>query len=156
MLRELNHQVERRDPLSQRALANRFNCSLGTINKAIDESLGKVTRRKSRVHQLSDRLIRKRLSAAKEVLREEILPERMQHLVTLDESWLFLDDCNKKSPICYVDAGDHVPENWTEVRHETFGPKIMTVGILTGLGPVDLIFVPSKLKIVRNSTGCFL
>jgi len=87
------------------------------------------------------------LSAAKELVREEILPERMQYLVILDESWLFLNDCSKKSPICYVDAGDHVPENRTEVRHENFGPKIMTVGILTGRGPVDLIFVPSKVKI---------
>jgi len=71
----------------------------------------------------------------------------MEFVVTIDEAWLFLNETNKKTKICYVEKGKNIPESWTCEKSETFSPKLMVVGIITGRGTVPLIQVPPKVKI---------
>lgn len=140
-------ESERENPPTQAKMASKFGCALSTISNIIHKDLGKQTRRKSKTHGLTEDQENRRARAAKILLKNEITDERLEYLVTIDEAWLAVQDCNRKSDICYVDKGESVPDNWTQPRAESFGPKVMAVGILTGRGTVPLFFVPPKAKI---------
>jgi hypothetical protein len=71
----------------------------------------------------------------------------MEFVVTLDESWIELSDCNRKRRICYISKEKNTPENWVYERKESFPPKFTVIGNITGRGVLPLIDVPDNTKV---------
>jgi hypothetical protein len=71
----------------------------------------------------------------------------MEFVVTLDESWIELSDCNRKRRICYISKEKNIPENCVFERKESFSLKFMVIGIIAGRGVLLLIEVPDKTKV---------
>ena len=84
---------------------------------------------------------------ARKLTRKYVRPRNYEFLVTIDESWLYLDDCNQSNPVCYVKRGEDTENQNIITSHELGGKKIMCIGILTGRGPVPLQFVQQNVKI---------
>ena len=146
-LQRVHDQCTTQDPPTQRVLANRLDCSLRTVNRIIHEDLNLQTRRKAKVHALNKDQMKRRAERLKTLLESRLTEANLEFCCTIDESWLYLQDCNRTSDICYVERGQSVPDQWTSTRNERFGPKVMAVGILTGRGPIPLFFVPEKAKV---------
>lgn len=147
MVQKVREQCASENPASQRTIANKLGCSLRTVNRAIHEDLGLATRKKGKVHALNEGQMKRRAERLKKLVRSELTEANFEFLCTIDESWLYLQDCNRGSDICYVKRGESVPDEWAATRSERFGPKVMAVGILTGRGPIELFFVPDGVKV---------
>lgn len=147
LLNRLEKMCAKRNPLTQRSMASKLNCSSGLVNSAIHNDLGLVTRKKFKVHSIIDRHIKQRAKACKYLIENEVVPDRLEYIVTLDESWLYLKDCNQDRDICYREKGRRVPEDWTIEHGDSFGDKIMVVAVLTGRGVGPLFHVPTNVKI---------
>ena len=146
-LQKIRAECNKENPPSQRVLANRTGCLLRTVNRIIHEDLHKKTRKKQRVHALSKDQMDRRQTRLKCLLESELKEKNLEFCCTIDESWLYLQDCNRKSDIRYVEAGESVPDAWVSQRNERFGPKVMAVVNLTGHGPIPLFFVPEGAKV---------
>ena len=128
-------------------MAKKLNVSTTVINRIIHDDLALKTRKKIKLHWLNDNHIANRKTNARKLTRKYVRPENYEFLVTIDESWLYLDDCNQSNPVCYVKRGEDTENQNIITSHELGGKKIMCIGILTGRGPVPLQFVQQNVKI---------
>lgn len=67
-------------------------------------------------------------------------------MVTLDEAFFSINDCNGRRSI-YYKKKDMKSQNFVKMRRESFETKFMVVGAITGKGTLPLIRVPAKVKI---------
>lgn len=135
------------NPVSQRVLANRLNMAQTTVRKIIHKDLDLVTRKKTALHMLTpnDKLNRK--TNFRKLYKNHLAGDRSEFVVTVDEAWVYLNDCNQKSPICYVKRGEKTPGDWILNCKECFPKGFMVIGALSGRGPLPLIKVPGKVKV---------
>ena len=61
-----------------------------------------------------------------------------------------LSECNVGSKFVYKKPGEPLTESQLTKKAELGDAKVMAVAVLTGRGPLPLIFVPSKAKINSN------
>lgn len=128
-------------------MAKKLGVSTALVNQIIHEDLGLKTRKKAKLHQLNERQIQIRKTNVRKLSRHHIRRENFEFLVTLDETWLYLDDCNGQNPVCYLKEGKIRDNQQVIKQHELGGKKIMVIGILTGRGPIPLKFVGKNVKI---------
>jgi hypothetical protein len=147
MLAKLKDLTNCENPKSQRIMAIKCNTSQTTINRAIHNDLNLKTRRKSKVHKLLPKHKKNRRVNSLKLLKTHLQKKNMEFVVTLDESWIELSDCNRKRRICYISKESNIPENWVFERKESFSPKFMVIGIITGRGVLPLIEVLDKTKV---------
>lgn len=147
LIKRVETESSKENPPTQRALASRFGCALSTINGIIHRDLKLQTRKKPKVHKLTELHIQKRFMRCKFLHDTEVTEDKLEYCVTLDEAWLALNDCNRSREICYVQQGCRVPDEWVFERDQNFGTKIMAVAVLTGRGAGPIFFVPPKVKI---------
>jgi hypothetical protein len=132
------------NPKSQRIMAIKCNTPQTTINRAIHDDLNLKTQRKSKVHNPPQK---NRMVNSLKLLKTHLQKKNMEFVVTLDESWIELSDCNRKRRICYISKEKSISENRGYERKESFSPKFMVIVIITGRGVLPLIEVPDKTKV---------
>lgn len=138
--------IKNPNPPSQREIAKRCNVSQRTVNNIIHQYLDKKTFRKTRLHVLKDSHKENRKTNSRKLYERHLAGGKSEFVVTLDEAWFYLQNCNGKRRIYYekrrAEADEYVYEN-----SEKFSDKFMVVGAITGRGPLPLIRVPEKVKI---------
>lgn len=143
-------ECKKEDPPTQDDIAKKLKCTKSSVFRVIHQDLAKQKRKKTKVHAMKPVHMQKRWKRFANLLQTDLTKENLEYCCTLDESWLYLQDCNRKRDICYVDKGEKVPDDFVFERHERFGEKVMAVGILTGRGAVPLFFVPGEVKVNRH------
>ena len=128
-------------------MANIIGASQQTVGRIIPEDLFLRSSKKPKLQVLKPKHIESRKKNARKLSRDIVRQENYEFLVTLDESWLYLNNCNKGEPILYLKPGQDPSEDQLENSEQLGAKKLMAVGILTGRGPIPLIFVPTKAKI---------
>lgn len=139
--------IKKENPPTQNELAKKFKCSRRSIGRIIHRDLKFVTRKKCKVHGLKPSHVANRKTTARKVYEKYLSGPKSKFMVTIDEAWFYLTNCNGKRKICYRKKGDPVPSNWNVLRQEGFPEKIMVVGGITGKGLLSLHKVPPKVKI---------
>jgi len=147
LVRKVAGITKKENPISQRSMAKLFGVSQATINRAIKVNLKQRTRRKIRVHVLKPHHIKNRKTTARKLYEKYLAGQKFKNVVSLDEGWFFMANCNGKRKICYMRIGEKVPANWVIERSESYGDKIMVVGAITGKGVLPLHRVPPNVKI---------
>ncbi len=102
MLAKLKDLTNCENPKSQRIVAIKCNTSQTTINRVIHNDLNLKTRRKSKVHKLLPKHNKICRVNSLKLLKTHLQKKNMEFVVTLDESWIELSDCNRKRRICYI------------------------------------------------------
>ena len=102
--------------------------------------MNKETRKKTRVHKLTDDHKKNRKTNCRKLYENNIAGYRFEYVITLDESLVYEDDANGQSQICYITRGENLSE-----KGESFAKNFMMAGIITGTVP--LFRVPSNVKI---------
>lgn len=103
--------------------------------------------KKTKVHRLGQNSKKNRKTTCRKLYENYLAGYRSEYAVTVDEALVYVDNANKKRDICYLEAGDSVPESWVFEKGESFPEGFMLVGIITGRGTLPLIKVPSNVKI---------
>lgn len=147
MVSTIKNMCQRKSVPTQESMAKVLGCSIATVNQVIHEDLALKTRKKAKGHRLNERQIANRKTNVRKLSRSYVNSKHYEFLVTIDESWLYLDDCNKTNPICYVKNREDIENQDIITTHELGGKKIMCIGILTGRGPIPLQFVKQNVKI---------
>jgi len=146
-LKKLHRMTLKKNPPSIRSMSKSLGVSVQTVHKAIHKDLRKVIRRKAKVHALQPRHIRNRKTTARKLYERHLAGKKSEFIVTLDEAWFYVDNCNGERRICYRKINEKVPLKWVVQKPESFGPKIMVVGAISGRGVLPLQMVPPNVKI---------
>lgn len=94
------------NPPSQRTVAKSLKCSVSTVNKMINVDLNLKKAKKRNVHRLSLKYIAERRTRCRILYEKHLSKEKWKKIVTIDESWVYLNDCNKKRVIYYHKRGE--------------------------------------------------
>ena len=137
--------TSKRNPPSWNQMSRKLKVSPRTIQRII-QRLNKEKRKKAKVHRLTPAHIQNRKTNCRKLYEKVLAGQRSEFVVTLDEALFGLENCNGERKICYVKAGQQVPEDWV-VDHENFFESFMVVGAISGRGTLPLIKVPKKTKV---------
>jgi hypothetical protein len=67
-------------------------------------------------------------------LTNHLIQNNLDFVATLNETWLYLTNCNAGNDICYVSRGKKVPQTCVNEKVERYDEKIMVVGVLVTYG----------------------
>ena len=102
--------IEKESPESYRKIAKECKMSLRSVYKTIHDDLKKMKRVKQRVHRLTDAHKRNRKTNCRKLYENVLCGGKSEFVVSLDEAFVYLDDCNRKRRICYVKIGEDIPQ----------------------------------------------
>jgi hypothetical protein len=102
-------------------------------------------KKKYLVHALNAKHKRNRKTNCRKLYEGHLAGRKSEYMVTLDESYLYLQDGKISRRIYYSKSGNLDPK-FVKQKPEKFGDKIMIVGALTGGGVVPLIKVKQGVK----------
>lgn len=88
--------VTRENPPTQKSIANSLNTSVATVNKIINQDLQLKKAKKHNVHRLLPRHVAQRKTCCRILYENYLAGDKWKYVVTLDEAWVYLNDCNKK------------------------------------------------------------
>jgi hypothetical protein len=138
--------VTNANPISQPLMAKQLNMSAKCWSH---NSSGFTIRnpKKTKVHVLSDAHKANRKVNCRKLYDRHLSGSKYEFVVTLDETYIYLNYCNGRREICYVKRGEKVPEDWVKEQRELHPVGFMLVGAICGRGPIKLIRVPKKVKV---------
>lgn len=147
LISKVKKEVKKSNPISQNSIANKLNTNQTAINRIIHKDLKMATWNKTTVNKIteSDKVNRKR--NCRKLYEKHLAGNKSEFVVTLDEAYIYLDNCNNESKICYMKRGELPPDDWILKSRALFPKGFMIVGILTGRGALPLIRVPNKVKV---------
>lgn len=135
------------NPIPQPLMAKKLNISQRSVGRIIHQDLRLETRKKTKVHVLSDAHKANRKINCRKLYDRHLSGSKYEFVVTLDEAYIYLNYCNGKREICYVERGEKVPEDWVKEQRELHPVGFMLVGAICGRGPIKLIRVPKNVKV---------
>ena len=146
MLVKLDRWTSNPNPLSQKEMAKRLGISQPLVSTIIKRDLKKITRKKLRVHYLSQDNKKNRKTNSRK-LYERMSSKKMEFFVTVDEAQVFLVKENQVTKHCYLRRGQQLPDNCVISSKEGYPEHFMIVAGMTGRGPLPLIKIPQNVKI---------
>ena len=156
VLRKIDLLTSKESPPSQRQIARKVKVSQSTVKNAI-KVLKKKLRRKTRVHQLTEKHKKNRRRTCKNFYSNYLTKGKSEFVVSLDEALFSLQDVNGKRKVYYDLVNQKNPSKWAFQHKENFCKKFMVVGAISGRGVLPLIKVPQKVKInARYYVDCVL
>ena len=106
LIRKVKNKVNKENPPTQLSIANEFKVSQRTIFRIIHEDLKLKTRRKTKVHSLNDRHKQIRKTNCRKLYEDHLAADKWKYVVNLDETWVYLNNCDRQTKICYVKPGE--------------------------------------------------
>lgn len=149
MVRKVDLWTKKESPPAQIFMANKLGVCKRTVQKIIKKYLNRVVKRKAKVHALTPKHKQNRKTNARKLYERHLAGQKSEFVVSLDEAWFYVQDCQGERKLCYRGLNEP-PPNFVFQKPEKFGEKFMVVGALTGRGVVPLFKVPPNVKI--NST----
>ena len=132
--------------MTQNQLAVKYKVSQRTIGRIIHQDLQGELRKKSRVHALSDAMIVQRMERGPRFLKW-IDGRKWENILTIDEAWVYVTNCNGRRRIYYKFKGEQTPEIWTKFWKESHPKGVMFVAGVCSRGKTKLRFVEPGAKI---------
>ena len=88
--------VFKENAILQRTIAKSLNSSVGTVNKIIKSDLETIKTKKYDVHCLKPKHNFQRKTMCRLSYENYLAGEKWRYIVTADEVWIYLSDCNGK------------------------------------------------------------
>lgn len=149
-INKTKEMCNREDPPTQKHMANVIGTTPRTIRKIIYEDIKYKKSPKTSVHQLKPRHINERKTACRKLYENFLAGDRWKFVVTMDEAWVYLSDCNKKRAFFYHPRGNKPFTKWYREAKEKFSRGFMIVAGICNNGRLVLRKVDQKTKINSN------
>lgn len=147
VVQKVKQMISKQNPPTQEMMAIRTNVSRTTIRNVIKDELGMKIKKKVKVHTLTEPQKANRKTNSRKLYENHLAGDKSEFVVTLDEAWLYINECTSTREICYVKQGQTLPGDWVLQCKENFPKGFMVVAALSGRGPLKLIRVSHKAKI---------
>ncbi|UYV67703.1 hypothetical protein LAZ67_5001650 [Cordylochernes scorpioides] len=131
-VKKVKKYITKENPMPQRDIAKLIGTSVSTINKIINKDLGLKATKKHAVHKLFQSHIRQRHTISRYFYENFLAADRWKFIVTYDEAWLYLTDCDRKRAIYYQKRVEKSRPIWLKECAESY-PK----GFMVACGPVQ-------------------
>jgi hypothetical protein len=150
-IKKVHEMATKRNPLSQRNMAQHIGTSQRTISKMIHVDNQLVTRRKKKVHKLKENHKNVRKTNSRKLYEQHLAGNKCDYVVSIDEAYIYVTYCNGERKICYIKRSENLPEDWVNECNESFPEGFMVVGGMSGRGPLPLIRIPKNTKISSDT-----
>jgi hypothetical protein len=137
-LARLKNMVKNENPPTVRHMARKLGMSTTNVWYHIRKTFGLVVCRKGKVHSISNDKIARRHQRSWPFYT--MLLKNQNNIVTTDEAWFRLSDCNGKRRICYKKTGQKGVRKCVE-RKTTFSNGFMVWAGISARGKTSLPFV---------------
>ncbi|GAU97102.1 hypothetical protein RvY_08455 [Ramazzottius varieornatus] len=148
-IRKVKKAVLKKIPDSQRKLARKLGCSVGSVSKIVHENLGLKVRKKTNVHHLTDVQKKQRYERGK-LFIQYLGPQKIKKIFTMDETWITLDDCNSEKEYYYTDNFLEIPKEWRKKPTKHWPKKIMVAIGISWQGMTKAYVVDGKAKVTAK------
>jgi len=148
LIKKIDKATTGPNPASYRRMEQDLQVSKRTIQKVLDEDLGKVMRRKKRTHVLSDKQAKQRRDKGPDFLRL-ISRGKWKYIISIDESFVTMNDINGRRGIYYAKDGEKNPQSWTKKWKARHPKKVMFAAGISARGKTGMYYVPPKVKVDR-------
>jgi hypothetical protein len=91
--------------MSQESMAKKFGVTQSTIRNVIHKDLGMKSIKKVKVQSLNEFHKHNWKINRRKLYENHLSGDKWQYVVTLDESWVYIDNTGCGSKICYVKRG---------------------------------------------------
>jgi len=99
------------------------------------------------VHRLTAKHIAERKTNSRLLYENYLSCEKWKNVVTIDEGWIYLSNCNKKRAICYRPICRNDPVKWYLDCKESYPRGFMIVTGFCYEGKLSIRRIPKKTKI---------
>lgn len=147
VVRKVKEMVMKENPGTHKLIAMKTGVSRRTVGRIIKKNLGLVKRHKSRGHKLTARHIAERKTHSRKLYEEHLSGEKWKNVVTLDEAWIYLTDCNKPRAIYYRPKDSKARGEFVRNCKERFSKGFMIVAGYCHKGKLQLRRVDGKAKV---------
>lgn len=147
VVRKVKRLVTGENPKTQRSVAKAVKVSQSTVHNIIRKDLQLEKRHKSRVHKLLPRHIAERRTNCRKLYEGYLAADKWQFVVTLDEAYIYLSDCNKPRAIFYKPKGEKTFTKWYKECRETFSKGFMIIAGYCARGKLEIRKVAPKVKV---------
>lgn len=139
--------VLKENPTPQRTIAKSLNISIGTVNKIIKSDLKLIKTKKHDVHRLTPKHVSQRKTMCRLLYENYLAGEKWKYVVTIDEAWIYLSDCNRKRSIYYRKRGEKDINCWFRENKESFAKGFMVITGFSYNGKLKIRKVEKNVKI---------
>jgi hypothetical protein len=148
LIRKVDRLTSGPNPAPYSELIRQTGLSHGTVSRILKEDLKKSARKKRRTHALSDKQVQQRKDRAPRFLKR-LERGKWKYIISLDESFISMNDVNGKRKIYYQTEGETTPENWRKWWKASHPKKIMFAAGICSRGKTGIYFVPPHCKVDR-------
>ena len=138
--------ILKENPATQRTVAKSLKCSVSTVNKIINVDLNLKKAKKCNVHRLLPKHVVDRRTRCRKLYENHLSGDKWKNVVTIDESWVYLSDCNRKRSIYYRERGEKSLTTWFHECKETFSKGFMIVAGFCYYGKLQVRKVEKKVS----------
>ena len=92
-------------------MAKQFSVSKQTVETIIHKDLRAKLKQNTRVHLLTAAHKQNRKANARKLYERHLVGDRSEYMITLDEAYFYLDNCNGTRKILYVRPGQNVTDD---------------------------------------------
>lgn len=135
------------NPPTQKTMAFKAGTSASTVNRVIHDDLRLRKRFKARGHALSARHISERKTNARKLYERHLSGDKWRFVVTLDEAWIYLNDCGKTRAIFYRPKDAKGRADWIRECKESFSKGFMIIAGYCSKGRLQIRRVAKNVKV---------
>jgi hypothetical protein len=146
-IQKVKKQITKEHPPTQRHLAISLGTSVSSINRIINKDLDLKMSKKRSVHRLRLKHINERKQNCRLLYENHLASDKWKYVVTLDEAWLYLSDCNKHRAIFYRKRGEKKFQTWFKESRESFPKGFMIVAGFGYNGKLTIRRIEKNAKI---------
>lgn len=111
MKKRLNDLTNQENHGSTRSVAELLKSKKTTIHRVIKKALGKIKRKKTKVHALNTGQIKNRTANVKKIYDSHPEVGRDEFVITIYEALLWVDECKGMRSISYTRPGENLPRH---------------------------------------------
>jgi hypothetical protein len=147
VVKKVRSLVLQENPPTQKAIASRVHVSKSTVNRIISQDLKLELRHKAKVHVLRPRHIAERRTNCRRLYERHLAADKWKFVVTLDEAWVYLSDCDKKRAVFYRSRDSQDRSDWVRECKESFPRGFMVVAGYSYNGKLPIRRIEPNAKI---------
>ena len=145
IIRKIDNWTSGSNPKYQTYISKKVNISRRHVARVIKNDLEKNLTIKPRGQRLTEKDMKNRKMNSRKFL-ELIRGSKIEYVVTLDESWMVLDEYEHETKHVYLKKDEEFKEHVRAVN-ERFKPKQMVAVGMCGRGTLPVIKVPSNATV---------
>lgn len=146
VLRTIKRKIKVENPPTLQNLADQIHIPLPTIQRAIRDKIIMKTKKKTKVHILTERDKNNRKTNSRKLYENHLSGTKSEFVVTLDEAMMKVRQKGRERGFYYVEIGKKMDENIPVPVNENFPDQFMIVGAMCEKRTFPLIIVPKKTK----------